>query len=905
MEKKNISISKNFLSARQAARKLGCAQDYIGKLCREGKLDGRQVGRAWVVSLASVKRFELERAQSKLARTQELAELRKQESRSILRVAGPGSKAGILVLCSVLTLGIGLAAAKSVSVGSGIVSQSQSAALGQVDSPFFGTGAHSLRIAEGAQRFFGQWLGSLFAPRVATSPAQNPASSSPQVINNTTNNVTNNTTNNYTTNNNQTTSYVTTGGDTAYVHGLDAKLNDLRKEVYGALGSAGSPPSSGGSINNIALSQIIDKLNGVTISNSTVNGLSGLTDADIPDAITVSNYLPLAGGTLTGGLVGTTATFDSATTTNFAVTGTTTLSLLASCTLKTDTNGIVTCGTDLQGSGGGSDSNWTYFNGSGIKLATTSNQVIVGSTSTTTSYAFQIVGGAVVDALYVGGSATSTVRGDGTASTFPYASSTALSVSGTGYFGTASTSNLTVSSIQTFQNLFSGGLAVNTSGQVYKAATTTFSTGLTYTSGNTTCDSANGSTFGCLASADWSLFNNKISSSSLSQIFPFTPTTNYGALANSTSTPIWFTAGLQASSTSQIAYASSTALSVSGTGYFGTASSTNLFISSIASGSILKATTGGQVTAATAGTDYVTGAGLSAAYPFALTGNATSTLTQFNGGLTASTILATGSTTLQDFTALNSTSTNATTTTLYSTTASSTNLFAQTGTLGSLSGAGLSTCNSSTQKLLWTGGIFSCGTDLNTGGGSDASWTFFNGSGIQLATTSNQVLIGATATSSAVVPLAAFNVIGGAGFDNATTTTLFSTTASSTNLFTSNLSIASLSGLLKATNGLVSVATAGTDYATLATVAAAFPFTPRRTMAQSPIPPPPPFGLLPACTRPPPLKSRTLPPPHSRSPAPATLAPPPPATLRSLCSPQRSSPPTVAVSGRPLPYPLP
>ncbi|MHB1162905.1 MAG: immunoglobulin-like domain-containing protein [Minisyncoccota bacterium] len=57
---------------------------------------------------------------------------------------------------------------------------------------------------------------------------------------------------------------------------------------------------------------------------------------------------------------------------------------------------------------------------------------------------------------------------------------------------------------------------------------------------------------GLLSSTDWSTFNNKVSSSSLSQIFPFTPTTNFGAVANSTSTPIWFTAGLQASSTSNL-----------------------------------------------------------------------------------------------------------------------------------------------------------------------------------------------------------------------------------------------------------------------------------------------------------------------------------------------------------------
>lgn len=34
----------------------------------------------------------------------------------------------------------------------------------------------------------------------------------------------------------------------------------------------------------------------------TVNGVSGLTDADIPNNLTASNYLPLSGGTLTGDL---------------------------------------------------------------------------------------------------------------------------------------------------------------------------------------------------------------------------------------------------------------------------------------------------------------------------------------------------------------------------------------------------------------------------------------------------------------------------------------------------------------------------------------------------------------------------------------------------------------------------
>jgi hypothetical protein len=67
-------------------------------------------------------------------------------------------------------------------------------------------------------------------------------------------------------------------------------------------------------------------------------------------------------------------------------------------------------------------------------------------------------------------------------------------------------------------------------------------------------------------------------------------------------------------------------------------------------------------------------------------------------------------------------------------------------------GAGLTDCDDPTNsKLLWSDtGTFSCGTDQagSGSGGADGNWTFFNGSGISLATTSNQVLIGASATSS-------------------------------------------------------------------------------------------------------------------------------------------------------------
>lgn len=121
--------------------------------------------------------------------------------------------------------------------------------------------------------------------------------------------------------------------------------------------------------------------------------------------------------------------------------------------------------------------------------------------------------------LSVAGAITSTAT---TANTFPYASSTALTVSGTSYFSTASTTNLTVSGISGCSG--SSALTTNALGAL-------------------AC--------GVISALAW----------------PWTPTTNYGATANATSTPIWFQDGLQASSTARFVYASTTALTVSGTTY--------------------------------------------------------------------------------------------------------------------------------------------------------------------------------------------------------------------------------------------------------------------------------------------------------------------------------------------------
>src|SRR6185437_1176472 len=133
---------------------------------------------------------------------------------------------------------------------------------------------------------------------------------------------------------------------------------------------------------------------------------------------------------------------------------------------------------------------------------------------------------------------------------------------------------------------------------------------------------------------------------------------------------------------------------------------------------------------------------------------------------------------------------------------SSTDFATFNGKLGStsLSGASVISYNSSTGIITTAGGTFGAGnytfpSALTVSGNT----TLANASTTNLS--ANTVAFGATGTTSV---------------------------ASNGTLTTPALTIATISGLLKATSGVVSVATAGTDYVTPAGLAAAtvFPFTP-------------------------------------------------------------------------------
>jgi hypothetical protein len=151
------------------------------------------------------------------------------------------------------------------------------------------------------------------------------------------------------------------------------RLNEL-SDRFGRIISGSTYPApastfaSGGVWNAVALTNRIDQLSGTSLSDITVDGVSGLTDADIPDSITASNYLPLSGGSLT---------FASSTlfsVYNGAYFG-------ATATSSFDSAGALTLATPLLISSGGTGENtfgqgWIYSNGGTGALAASTSPTV-------------------------------------------------------------------------------------------------------------------------------------------------------------------------------------------------------------------------------------------------------------------------------------------------------------------------------------------------------------------------------------------------------------------------------------------------------------------------------------------------------------------------------------------------
>jgi hypothetical protein len=197
---------------------------------------------------------------------------------------------------------------------------------------------------------------------------------------------------------------------------LDELNNQLRSLIFANSAAAPvftSPQIAAGGDGALfgSLAPPINQLSGTKLSNITVNGISGLTAADIPTNITASNYLPLSGGTITGALTVSTTTATSTISSTLAVLATSTLSGLqlsgANCTafnnggkLTTDASGNVVCGNDTSGSGSGTpggSNTYVQFNDAGSfggnasfsydKVANRATLTFASTTAISTAYA--------------------------------------------------------------------------------------------------------------------------------------------------------------------------------------------------------------------------------------------------------------------------------------------------------------------------------------------------------------------------------------------------------------------------------------------------------------------------------------------------------------------------------------
>jgi len=200
------------------------------------------------------------------------------------------------------------------------------------------------------------------------------------------------------------------------ISSLKSELANLNTNLTNQINnlSASASRQTSAVYNAVSLTNKIDSLSGTRLSNITVSGVTGLTDSDIPDTITASNYLLLTGGTLTGSLIGTSASFSS------------TLTVAASTTFNgieykwPSADGTANQALVTNGAGGLS---WSAISG-GSNWNQQTNYGALALTPPTTIAIW------AKDAIYA--SSTLTVQGQ---TTLANASTTALTIFGSAYIG--------------------------------------------------------------------------------------------------------------------------------------------------------------------------------------------------------------------------------------------------------------------------------------------------------------------------------------------------------------------------------------------------------------------------------------------------------------------------------------
>lgn len=348
------------------------------------------------------------------------------------------------------------------------------------------------------------------------------------------------------------------------------KLADMETRLNNQISNLSSQTSRQftGAYQTISLTNKIDNLSNITLSN-----VSGLADSDIPDDITASSYLPLSGGTLTGALTGTSASFSS----TLTVSASTTFNGVEYKWPSSDGSANQVLATNGSGglswttvSGGSGASDFIFATNYGVTVAATSSPVWLQNS------------------LYA--SSTSVFQG---LATFGNASTTQLSVTGPvyltslgqGWLHTAGGTNALTSSTSPTVAYLTATSSAATSTFPYLSVTTNSNLGTVV--GGAWQGTAIGDAY-LTKSGDWtgtldtyeasSLLSraNHTGTQNMSTLsnYDFAFSSNYGAnnLTGSTTMPWWAQGGINASSTSRFVYASTTALTVSGNSYLGTVS---------------------------------------------------------------------------------------------------------------------------------------------------------------------------------------------------------------------------------------------------------------------------------------------------------------------------------------------
>lgn len=73
--------SSDLIPAREAAVRFSLSRDYVTRLAREGRIEGRRIGNAWHVSVQSLEAFCSQQGAAKVHRHKKLADTRRKEYR--------------------------------------------------------------------------------------------------------------------------------------------------------------------------------------------------------------------------------------------------------------------------------------------------------------------------------------------------------------------------------------------------------------------------------------------------------------------------------------------------------------------------------------------------------------------------------------------------------------------------------------------------------------------------------------------------------------------------------------------------------------------------------------------------------------------------------------------------------